>query len=175
MITWPSGVSWGSTTALNDVIPIKVRSRCAELIGRRLPLESTLFKLSYRFQVAPPSCEIRKPTPGVPVSPSPVAAMMSDWLGSWFRPKTVILPMLMALVGPKSVSGIQTGPEGLVVRKLVVSQTPPLAPAAKTVLPDGSAGSMASPVTRPEPPKSDTSPPEPLEEPIAADPTAVHA
>ena len=56
--------------------------------------------------------------------------MMIDWLGSLFRPKTAIEPMLSPEVGPKSVSGIQVGPFGLVVRKLVVFQTPPLAPAA---------------------------------------------
>ncbi len=76
--------------------------------------------------------EIRKPTPGVAgvVLPSPVAAMMIVWFVSWFRGKTVMLPMLTALLGPKSVSEIQVGPPGLVVRKLVVFQTPPLAPAA---------------------------------------------
>ena len=41
-----------------------------------------------------------------------------------------MLPMLIALLGPKSVSEIQVGPAGLVVRKSVVFQTPPLAPAA---------------------------------------------
>src|SRR3954468_16155501 len=81
----------------------------------------------------------------------------------------------MALVGPKSVSGIQVGPAELVVRKLVVFHTPPLAPAAKTVFPEVSDGSMASPVTRPAPPASDISPPLPVLEPIAADPTAVQA
>ena len=40
-----------------------------------------------------------------------------------------MLPMLMPEVGPKSVSGIQVGPVGLVVRKSVVFQMPPLAPA----------------------------------------------
>ena len=62
------------------------------------------------------------------MSPSPVAAMMIDWLGSLLRAKTAMLPMLTPAVGPKSVSGIQVGPLGLVVRKLVVFQTPPLAP-----------------------------------------------
>ena len=56
--------------------------------------------------------------------------MMIDWCGSPFRAKTAIEPMLIAYDGPKSVSGIQVGPFGLVVRKLVVFQTPPLAPAA---------------------------------------------
>ena len=93
-------------------------------------MASTLSVLSARFQVAPPSSEIRKPTPGVPVSPSPVAAMMIDWLGLLLRGKTAIPPMLTPEVGPKSVSGIQVGPAGLVVRKSVVFQMPPLAPAA---------------------------------------------
>ena len=39
---------------------------------------------------------------------------------------------------------------GAVVRKSVVFQMPPLAPAAYTVFPEGSEGSMASPVTRPD-------------------------
>ena len=38
-------------------------------IGSGLPLESTLTELSSRVQVAPPSMEIRKPTPGVPRVP----------------------------------------------------------------------------------------------------------
>src|SRR5262245_25326789 len=80
-------------------------------------------------------------------------------------------PMLMPLVGPKSVSGTQVGPP-LAVKKLVVFQTPPLAPAAKTVLPEESEGSIARPVTRPAPPEAEpSSPPELV--PIAAGPTAV--
>ena len=39
-----------------------------------------------------------------------------------------MLAMLMAALGPKFVSGTQVGPLGLVVRKSVVFQTPPLAP-----------------------------------------------
>ena len=42
--------------------------------------------------------------------PSPVAAMMIDWFVSLFRGKTVMFPMLIALLGPKSVSAIQVGP-----------------------------------------------------------------
>src|SRR5262249_35606389 len=87
-----------------------------------------------------------------------------------------MLPMLMALVGPKSVSGIQVGPAGLLVRKVVVFQTPPLAPAAKTVLPEGSDGSIARPPTRPERPVLAASPgvvvPKPP--PIDPGPTEVH-
>src|SRR6516162_7272225 len=82
-------------------------------------------------------------------------------------------PMLMAVVGPKSVSGTQVGPP-LLVRKSVVFQTPPLAPAAKTVLPEGSEGSIARPVTRPAPPEDEASAPPELV-PIAAGPTAVQA
>ena len=82
MITWPEGLSLGSTTTLYDVLPTNSRLRSGESIGKRFPFESTLLVLSYRFQVAPPSWEIKKPTPGVPVSPSPVAAMMIDWFGS---------------------------------------------------------------------------------------------
>ena len=84
--------------------------------------------LSSRLQVAPPSFEIRKPTPGLPVSPSPVAATTIDWLGSLLRPKTAMPPMFRPLVGPKSVSGMYVGPCGEVVRKLFVFQMPPLAP-----------------------------------------------
>ena len=35
-----------------------------------------------RFQAALDTTFELQPTPGVPVSPSPVAAMTSDWLGS---------------------------------------------------------------------------------------------
>ena len=41
-----------------------------------------------------------------------------------------MLLMLTADAGPKLVSGTQVGPAGLVVRKSVVFQTPPLAPPA---------------------------------------------
>ncbi len=41
-----------------------------------------------------------------------------------------MLPMLTASVGPKSVRDIQVGPPGLVVKKSVVFQMPPVAPAA---------------------------------------------
>ena len=83
--------------------------------------------------MTPPSVEIRKPTPGASVSCwplvlPPVATMMIDWLGLSFLGKMAMLPMLMAALGPKLVSGIQVGPLGLVVRKSVVFQTPPLAP-----------------------------------------------
>ena len=103
------------------------------MIGRGVtPSASVLTVLSSSCQVAPPSSERRKPTPGrpwpVPVPlGSPVPAMMIDWLGLLFRGKMAIEPMLTALVGPKSVSGIQVGPSGLVVRKSVVFQMPPLA------------------------------------------------
>src|SRR5271166_3360439 len=130
MITWPEGVALGSTVTAKAESPTNLRSRLVELIGSTLPLASTLFELSARVQVAPPSWEIRKPTPGVPVSPSPVAAKMIDWLGLSFLGKTAIPPMLTPEVGPKSVSGIQVGPAALVVRKSVVFQMPPLAPAA---------------------------------------------
>src|SRR5262249_3653271 len=97
------------------------------------------------------------------VTPSPVAAKMIVWLGSLLRPKTAMLPMFRLVPGPKSVSGIQVGcPLGL--RKSEVFQTPPEAPAAYTVLPDGSEGSTARPLTRPELPLSFS----------AAGPTAVH-
>ena len=56
--------------------------------------------------------------------------MMIVWFALLFAGKTVMLPMFTALLGPKSVSEIQVGPPGLVVRKSVVFQTPPLAPAA---------------------------------------------
>src|SRR3954452_13079905 len=94
--------------------------------------------------------------------------MMIDWCGSLFRPKTAIEPMLIPNVGPKSVSGIQVGPAGSLVRKLLVFQTPPLAPAAKTVLPDVSEGSTASELTRP------ASPFVLAPSPIDVGPTAVH-
>src|SRR5438045_1238087 len=129
MITLPLSVGRGSTTTLKEVVPTKAWSRSGELIGSGLPLASTLTVLSSRVQVAPPSIERRKPTPGLLVSPSPVAANTIDWLGSLLRPKTARLPILMPKVGPKSVSGIYVGPVGAVVRKFVVFQTPPLAPA----------------------------------------------
>ena len=56
--------------------------------------------------------------------------MMIDWLGLSFLGKMAMLLMLRAALGPKLVSGIQVGPAALVVRKSVVFQTPPLAPAA---------------------------------------------
>src|SRR5262249_6896451 len=58
-------------------------------------------------------------------------------------------PTLMALFGPKSVSGTHEGPSGSWVRKLVVRHTPPEAPAAYTVFPDGSLGSTAMAPIRP--------------------------
>jgi hypothetical protein len=68
------------------------------------------------------------PTPGEPVSPSPVAAKTIDWPGSLLRPKTAMPPMLIPEVGPKSVSGMYVGPPAAVVRKFVVYQMPPEAP-----------------------------------------------
>ena len=65
-----------------------------------------------------------------PLVALPVAAMMIESFGLLLRANTVIAPMLMPEVGPKLVSGIQVGPFALVVRKLVVFQMPPLAPAA---------------------------------------------
>src|SRR4051794_25822194 len=91
--------------------------------------------LSSQTQWAPPSVDRRKPLPEDPVSPSPVPAKTTDWVGSLLTPKTARPPMLLSAVGAKSVSGIQVGPPLFVVRKLVVFQTPPLAPAAYTVLP----------------------------------------
>src|SRR4051812_40740468 len=97
----------GSTTILNDVEPTKAWSRwfvgwpAGGLNGSELSV------LSRRVQVAPPSVERRKPTPWLPTSPSPVAAKTTDWFGSLFRGKTAIEPMLMAKLGPKSVSGTQ--------------------------------------------------------------------
>src|SRR4051812_14169926 len=90
-----------------------------------------------------------------------------DWPGSLLRGKMAIVPMLIELVGPKLVSGIQVGPLGLVVRKLVVFQMPPCAAPMKTVLPDGSEGSTASAVTSPAPEKV------PVLLPSPAGPTAV--
>ena len=115
--------------------PTKVRSRSSDglvvSIGSGLPLESTLIELSSRVQVAPPSVEIRKPTPGVPrvaVAGGGDDDRIVDDCHS--AGKRVMLPMLTALLGPKSVSEIQVGPAGLVVKKSVVFHTPPLAPAA---------------------------------------------
>src|SRR5436305_803223 len=76
--------------------------------------------------------------------------MMTDLVGSLPRPKTAIEPTLIPEVGPKSVSGCQVGPAGAEVMKLVVFQTPPLAPPTYTVLPDGSDGSTASAPTMPD-------------------------
>src|SRR5438552_15776649 len=150
-MTLPFGVGRGSTSTLKVCVPTKIWSRCGEFSGKVLPLASTLVVLSSSVQVAPPSIERRKPTPSVPVSPSPVPAKTMDWLVLLFRPKTARPPMLMPNVGPKSVSGTYVGPCGLVVRKFVVFQTPPLAPATYTVLPDGSDGSTVMPPMRPPP------------------------
>src|SRR4051794_34033523 len=149
-MTSPLGASLGSTTTLKAVLPRKRWSRPGSLTGRMLPALSELVVLSRSRQVRPPSIERKKPTPGEPVSPSPVATKTIDWLGSLLRPKTAMLPVLRLLPGPRSVSGIQVGPLPSVVRKLVVFQTPPEAPAVKTVLPDGSEGSTARPPMRPE-------------------------
>src|SRR5579884_3308572 len=119
-------------------------------MGRALPWESKLLVLSRTCQVWPPSIERKRPTPPVVVLPSPVAAKMIDCLGSLLRPNTAMLPMFKLVVGPKAVRSCQVGPFGLVVRKSVVFQTPPLAPAAYTVLPEGSDGSTARLLTRPE-------------------------
>ena len=87
-----------------------------------------------RFQVAPPSMEIRKPTPGVPVSPSPPVVLRS---GDDDRLVGVVVPgedgdaadvdaRARAEVGQRDD---RSGRWGSVVRKLVVFQMPPLAPA----------------------------------------------
>src|SRR4051794_8580875 len=134
-MTLPEGVSRGSTTTLKDVVPTNVWSRTsplvadAPLIGRGVtPSASEVGRLSSKVQVAPPSIDRRKPTPGEFESPSPVAAKMIVCRGSLFLGKTAMEPMLSELVGPKSVRGIQVGPIEAVVRKFVVFQTPPLAP-----------------------------------------------
>ena len=98
-------------------------------MGRMFPAVSTLVVLSSNRHVRPPSIDRRKPTPGLPVSPSPVATKMIDWFGSLLRPNTAMLPVFRLLPGPRSVSGTHVGPFGSVVRKLVVFQTLPLAPA----------------------------------------------
>src|SRR3954468_22454537 len=77
-------------------------------------------------------------------------------------------PMLMPKVGVVSVSGIQIGPDRSDVMKFVVFQTPPLAPATYTVLPDGSDGSTAIPPMRPAYPFVDVA------WAAEAGPTAVH-
>src|ERR1041385_25489 len=101
---------------------------------RRLPSASTFVVESSNSQVLPASMERRKPTPR-PLSAalfevaSPVATTMMDWFGSLFRPKTLMSPILTAVVAPKSVSGIHVGgPLGL--RKLLVFHRPPVEPAA---------------------------------------------
>src|SRR4051812_23563174 len=119
MIASPVVVGRGSTRILNEVEPTNAWSRAV--------YARVLSVLSSSVQVAPPSIERRKPTPELPVSPSPVATKMIDWLGSLLRPKTAMLPVLRLLPGPRSVSGIQVG-WLFGSRKLVVFQTPPLAP-----------------------------------------------
>src|SRR5687767_10930068 len=131
----PAGDSFGSTSTLNDDVLAKMWSRCDELIGSGLPAASTLTVLSSTVHVAPPSIERNRPTPREPVSPSPVAAKMMVWRASLLRPTAATPPMLVPKLGPKSVSGMYVGPRGSVVRKLVVFQTPPEAPATNMVLP----------------------------------------
>ena len=75
--------------------------------------------------------------------------MMIESLGLSFTGKIVMLAMLTAELGPKLVSGTHVGPSGLVVRKSVVFQMPPLAPPTYTVLPEGSEGSTAMALTWP--------------------------
>ena len=115
---------------LKPVEPKKRRSRTAESIGRMLPAESALFRLSRTFHVRPPSRDRSTPTPVEPVSPSPVRAKRIDWFGSPFRGKTAIDPVFREFVGPKSVSGSQFGPWEVGVRKLVALKMPPDAPPA---------------------------------------------
>ena len=67
--------------------------------------------------MTPPSVEIRKPTPGAsvacwPLLTPPVAAMMIDWLGSWFLGKMVMLAMLMAALGAEVGQGDPGRPAG---------------------------------------------------------------
>src|SRR5262245_8693313 len=150
-------------STLNEVVLTNLWSRWGELNGSGAPFASTLTVLSSSVHVMPPSSERRNPTPVLPVSPSPVEAKTIDCFESLLRAMTAMLPMFSENVGPKSVTGMYVGPFGSVVRKLVVFQMPPLAPATKTVLPVGSDGSMARPPMRPEW--------APL---IEAGPTAVH-
>src|SRR5262249_25878753 len=137
-------------------------------IGRTFPLPSTLTVPSRSAPVRRPAWESRTPTPGrplpgksirgspvggpdpnVPVLPCPVPTSTTVWFGSLLRANRAMLPTFRLVVGPRSVSGTQCGPAGSVVRKLVVFHTPPLAPAAYTVLPDGSDGSTWMLVTCP--------------------------
>ena len=95
-------------------VPTNAWSRRVSLIDRTDPTVSpgfwfaavtTLTVLSSSRQFRPPSMERRKPTPEVPVSPSPVETRTIDWLGSLLRPKTVMPPVFRLLVGPRSVRG----------------------------------------------------------------------
>ena len=97
------------------------------------------------------------------MSPSPVAAMMIDWLGLLFRPKTAMLPMLMPEVGPKSVSaGCKSVRRGWSSGSRSVFQTPPLHRRHRLCFPRGRRGrrepgrsiwlAPASPTSRRPPP-----------------------
>ena len=71
MITWPVGVSWGSTTTLNDVVPMNVRSRSASSLNR----QQVAAGIDVVRAVDTGSRSRRRPArsgsrrPGVPVSP----------------------------------------------------------------------------------------------------------
>src|SRR5437764_559395 len=91
----------------------------------------------------------RLPVGLLTASTVPLLGSRRTWVASLLRPKSARPPMLTLKLSPKSVSGRYVGPAASVVRKLVVFQTPPLAPATYTVLPDESDGSTARPPTRP--------------------------
>src|SRR4051812_19563059 len=93
--------------------------------------------------------------------------MTIDCDGSLLRPSTEMLPMFSPVAEAAAVSGTHGGPPEAVVRKLVVFHTPPLAPPAYTVLPDGSDGSTAIVLTLPALLL--------LSDPVGAGPIGVHA
>ena len=64
MITWPLGVSWGSTTTLKEWCRRTSRSRRGEFDRQQVAVGIDVVGAVERVQVAPPSLEIRKPTPG---------------------------------------------------------------------------------------------------------------
>ena len=108
MITWPLGVSLGSTMTLNDGRCRRTRG-CAQVEFDRQQVAAGIDVVGAVVEVPGRAAVLgdqEADARDVPVSPSPVAAMMIDWLGSLFRPKTAMLPMLMPEVGPKSVSGM---------------------------------------------------------------------
>ena len=134
MITWPVGVSWGSTMTAYadraDELAVAAGRVDRQEVAAGIDVVGAVVEVPGRAAVLRDQEADARSVPCCFPACSPVAAMMIDSFGLLLRGKTAIPPMLTPEVGPKLVSGIQVGPLGLVVRKSVVFQMPPLAPAA---------------------------------------------